>query len=100
VTYGGRRHRKVDANCQEIVSHLRMMGLKVCIWNDEADLLVQYPGGWQTAICEVRPEGEPKTARQGRQEAFQNDFRVVWLQTIEDCEALRRMLLRAAGRAY
>ena len=81
-------HRK-DANQDEIVKALRDLGLRVHIWGEQADLIVQWSG--ITMLCEVRQPGR-REARKGRQQEFQKEFQVYWLQTTEDCAALKNTL--------
>ena len=92
MTYGAARQRKVDANCKSIVQCLRELGFRVHVTNGDWDLTVQYGG--LTVLAEVRPADKPKTPRKGRQEAFQQDFSVYWLQTPKDCLELRKTLLK------
>ena len=92
MTFGSRRHRKSDSNAAEIVKTLRAMGFKVYALNDIVDLIVQLNG--RTVLCEVRPADKPRIPRPGPQAEFHAEFKVHWLQTAEDCRALRRMMLR------
>jgi hypothetical protein len=82
-------HRK-DANQDEMVDTLRSLGVRVHCWGEEADLIVQYGG--MTMLCEVRPEGHAQEARKGRQKRFQEHFGVRWLQTVDDCVELAKVL--------
>lgn len=82
-------HRS-DDNQAEMVKVLRALGLKVHCWDDEADLVVQHAG--LTVLCEVRREGQPRKPRKGRQEKFQREFCVKWIQTQEDCIELAKTL--------
>lgn len=45
-------------------------------------------------LCEVRQPGQPKKARKGRQEEFQKEFMIYWLQTTDDCLTLAKTLRR------
>ena len=81
-----------DKNQSAIVATLRKLGLRVHIANEEYDLVVQHNG--ITMLCEVRPADKPKVARKGRQEKFQREFCVYWLQTDEDCINLYNTLRR------
>ena len=83
---------RVDSNQTALVKVLRKLGLRVHVWNSEADLICQLGG--LTVLCEVRAEkGGTQTARKGRQEKFQRDFMVRWIRTPEDCLELRNVLL-------
>ncbi len=84
------RARKVDSNLTEIVEALRKLGIKILVWNDHADLIAQFGG--MTALIEVRPDGQRKQARKGRQEAFQRDFMVFWASDTYDCEHIAKTL--------
>jgi hypothetical protein len=75
-----------------MVECLRKLGVRVHVWGEEADLICQWGG--MTMLAEVRPEGKPKQARKGRQERFQDEFNVYWLQTPADCLALAKTLRR------
>ncbi len=84
--------RRKDSNQTELVKCLRKLGARVHIWGQEADLIVQLGG--MTMICEVRPPSVEKKPREGRQERFQGEFMVYWLQSTEDCQALVKTLRR------
>lgn len=72
-----------DKNQAAIVKTLRKLGIRVHIANEEYDLVAQFSG--LTMLCEVRPADKPRKARKGRQEKFQKEFMVYWLQTDQDC---------------
>lgn len=94
MTYGGRRHRKVDSNCGDIVAILRGLGFEVENTNDLWDLTAQLRATGETVLCEVRPVGHAREPRSERQAKFQARFRVHWLQTADDCRLLRAMMLK------
>ena len=96
MTFGHRGRHKADANQKPIVDYLRQIGMRVHIWSAEADLIVQYAG--LTMLCEVRPPDKPRVARKGRQEEFQKEFVVYWLQTFEDCNALRSTMMKWSNK--
>ena len=81
-----------DKNQAALVKVLRGLGVRVHIANEEYDLVAQWQG--ITMLCEVRPADKPKIARKGRQERFQREFCVYWLQTDEDCLNLFNTLRR------
>lgn len=78
-----RYFHRTDGNQKDIVKTLRKLGIRVHVWGEEADLILQYGG--LTMLGEVRPEGHPREARKGRQEEFQKEFMVKWLQNDDDC---------------
>jgi hypothetical protein len=84
-------HRS-DSNQTEMVDALRNLGIRVHVWGEQADLICQFGG--ITVLAEVRPQDKPRQARKGRQERFQDEFMVYWLQTHADCLELARTLRR------